>query len=272
MKAAHLNSYEAVHDYVYSADNTRIGVTRLGFGPPIVFVHGSLSQGLDWLAVARHLEQDYTCYLMDRRGHGLSEFGNAPYCIDREYDDVLSVLSFAGRDAALVGHSYGAICCLGAAMLTRVPRLVVYEPPLPLHGLIAGKNLAPYCHAMRDGRFDEALEIGLKEFIRLPLDHVETMRDTAAWSRLSSLMSAWPRELEAMDAIASDVEMYAAIKCPTLLVRGTRSPKHPFQNAVTALSYSLPKASIAELKGHGHLGLRSAHALLASQIKEFLSD
>ena len=157
-------------------------------------------------------------------------------------------------------------------MLTSVPRLVVYEPPLPLHGPIAGQNLAPYCHAMRNGGFDEALEIGLKEFIRLPLDQIESIRGTAAWSRLFSLMSAWARELEALDAIASDVEVYAAIKCPTLLVRGTRSPTHPFQKAVSALSFSLPNASIAKLKGQGHLGLRSAPALLARQIKQFLCD
>jgi pimeloyl-ACP methyl ester carboxylesterase len=208
---------------------------------------------------------------MDRRGHGLSDFGACGYCIDREYEDVIAVLSCAGKETALIGHSFGAICCLGAAMLKSLPRLVLYEPPLPLQGLIAGRNLAPYCHAMRDGRFDEALEIGLKEFIRLPVNHVESMRATSAWSRLSSLMSAWPRELSAMDALADNVEKYAAITCPTLLVRGSRSPKHPFRNAVSALYDSLPNALVVDLDGHGHLGLRSAPALLAQQVSHFLS-
>jgi pimeloyl-ACP methyl ester carboxylesterase len=125
---------------------------------------------------------------------------------------------------------------------------------------------------MRDGRFDDALEIGLKEFIRLSEDHVEAIRASTAWSRLSSLMSAWPRELSAMDALADSAEQYAAITCPTLLLRGSRSPKHPFRNAVAALSASLPNAFIADLIGQGHLGLRSAPELLAREIDNFLRD
>jgi len=273
LKAAEytLNSRRLIHECTRSVDGTRIGITRIGSGPPLVFVHGSLSQGSNWLLVARHLAHDYTCYLMDRRGHGVSDFGDHRYSIDREYDDVLAVLSRAGDNATLIGHSFGAICCLGAATLTNLPHLVLYEPPLPLHGLIAGRNLAPYCHAMRDGRFDDALEIGLREFIRLPHDHVESIRATTAWSRLASLMSAWPRELEAMDSLGDNVEAYAAIGCPTLLVSGSRSPKHPFRNAVAALCRSLPHACAVDIAGHGHLGLRSAPAVVAQEISRFLS-
>jgi len=273
LKAAEctLNSHRLVRGDTRSADGTRICFTRLGSGPPLVFVHGSLSQGSDWLRVARRLARDYTCYLMDRRGHGRSDVGDRRYSIDREYDDVLAVLSRAGEDATPIGHSFGAICCLGAALLTNLPQLVLYEPPLPLHGLIAGRNLAPYCHAMRDGRFDDALEIGLKEFIRLPRDHVESIRATTAWSRLASLMSAWPRELAAMDALADNVEAYCAIHCPTLLLSGSRSAMHPFRNAVAALCCSLPRAWAVDLPGHGHLGLRSAPAMVAQEISRFLS-
>lgn len=38
----------------------------------------------------------------------------------------------------LLGHSYGAICCLEAARLTSaVRRLILYEPPLPVGQRIA---------------------------------------------------------------------------------------------------------------------------------------
>lgn len=262
---------EAVQESVRSKDGTRIGFSRFGEGPPVVFVHGSLSKGTDWLGVATCLSSQFTCFMMDRRGHGRSESGTSSYSIGREYDDVLAVLSAAGRDASLVGHSFGAICALGAAMRASVRRLVLYEPPLPIGGLIAGENLAPYCRAVADGRLDDALEIGLKMFVRLPGAHVHAMRSSSGWSRLASLVPTWPRELRAMDGLAGDVDAYVAITCPTLLLLGTESPEHPFRHAISALSQTLPNVRTASLMGQSHMAMRSAQNLLAQQISGFVS-
>jgi pimeloyl-ACP methyl ester carboxylesterase len=273
LEAASLNLMrsEAVQESVRSKDGTRIGFSRFGEGPPVVFVHGSLSKGTDWLGVATCLSSQFTCFMMDRRGHGRSESGTSSYSIGREYDDVLAVLSAAGRDASLVGHSFGAICALGAAMRASVRRLVLYEPPLPIGGLIAGENLAPYCRAVADGRLDDALEIGLKMFVRLPGAHVHAMRSSSGWSRLASLVPTWPRELRAMDGLAGDVDAYVAITCPTLLLLGTESPEHPFRHAISALSQTLPNVRTASLMGQSHMAMRSAQNLLAQQISGFVS-
>jgi pimeloyl-ACP methyl ester carboxylesterase len=209
--------------------------------------------------------------MMDRRGHGHSEPGASSYSIGREYDDVVAVLSAAGSDASLVGHSFGAICALGAAMRAPVRRLVLYEPPLPIGGLIAGENLAPYCRALADGRLDDALEIGLKKFVRLSGAHIHAMRSSSGWSRLASLVPSWPRELKAMDALAGDVDAYVAITCPTLLLLGSESPEHPFRNATSALSQRLPKVRTASLMGQSHMAMRSAKELLAQQISGFIA-
>lgn len=262
---------EAVHEQVRSKDGSRIGFRRMGQGPAIVFVHGSLSRGADWQGVAGCLAGQFTCFLMDRRGHGRSDLGNTAYSIAREYEDVAAVLAVAGSTSSLVGHSFGAICALGAALSTVVPRLVLYEPPLPIGGLVAGENLDPYCRAVTDGRLEDALEIGLRKFVRLPREHVHAMRSAPAWSRLASLAPTWPRELQAMDGLAGDTEAYASIACPTLLLLGTESPQHPFRNAIAALSESLPDVRTASLVGQGHMAMRAAQELLASQIAAFVS-
>jgi pimeloyl-ACP methyl ester carboxylesterase len=262
---------EAVQEYVRSKDGTRIGYSWFGEGPPIVFVHGSLSRGADWLGVAACLSSQFTCFMMDRRGHGRSEPGTASYSIGREYDDVVAVLSAAGCDASLVGHSFGAICALGAAMRASVRRLVLYEPPLPIGGLVAGENLAPYCRAVDDGRLDDALEMGLKKFVRLPGAHVHAMRSSKSWPKLASLVPTWPRELQAMDALAANVDAYVAITCPTLLLLGTESAEHPFRHAISALSQAMPNVRTASLTGQSHMAMRSAQNLLAQQISAFVS-
>ena len=262
---------EAAQEFVCSKDGTRIGYSWFGDGPPIVFVHGSLSRGADWLGVADCMASRFTWHMMDRRGHGLSETGTASYSIGREYEDVSAVLSAAGRDASLVGHSFGAICALGAAMRTSVRRLVLYEPPLPIGGLVAGENLEPYCRAVDDGRLDDALEMGLMEFVRLPGAHVHAMRSSRSWPKLASIVPSWPRELEAMDSLSGDVDAYVAITCPTLLLLGTESAEHPFRHAIMALSKKMPNVRTASLKGQSHMAMRSAQNLLAEQISEFIA-
>ena len=80
-----------------SADGTRIGYRRLGSGPAVVMVHGSVSTHTDWMPAARLLSDRFTCFAMDRRGRRGSGFGHGPYSIEREYEDVCAVLDAAGR-------------------------------------------------------------------------------------------------------------------------------------------------------------------------------
>src|SRR4051812_49765983 len=57
-----------VAQHVVSHDGTRIELLALGSGPPIVFVHGSLTTGREWLPVASLLADRFTCLVMHRRG------------------------------------------------------------------------------------------------------------------------------------------------------------------------------------------------------------
>ena len=274
MQTTSLNPSHAhsVRAHVTSRDGTRISFIRLGVGPAVVFVHGSLSKGTDWLGVANRLSSRFTCFLMDRRGHGHSQAGATSFCIDREYDDVVAVLAAAGRDANLVGHSYGAICCLGAATRTSVRRLALYEAPLPIGGPVAGDYLDPYRRAVEEERLDDALEIGLKRFVRVPDAYISAIRSSTAWSRLSSQTPTWLRELEAIDLLESNADAYAGISCPTLLLTGSESPKHPYRDATSALEEKLPDVRVASLPGQRHMAMRGAPDMLAQHISEFLSE
>jgi pimeloyl-ACP methyl ester carboxylesterase len=273
LETANLNPVrsEAVHEYVRSKDGTRIGYSRLGQGPSVVFVHGSLSMGSDWQGVAACMSRQFTCFLMDRRGHGRSEAGASAYSVAREYEDVVAVLFAAGDDACLFGHSYGAICAMGAAMRISVRRLVLYEPPLPVGGLVAGENFEPFYRSVADGRLDDALDIGLRKFVEFPDAHVHKMRSSRSWPRLASQVPSWPRELKAMDGLPGNVSACAALTCPTLLLLGTETPEHPFRHAFSALAQTLPNVRTASLPGQTHMPSRSAQGLIAQRVSVFLS-
>lgn len=255
---------------VHSADGTRISYRRLGNGPALLFVHGSLSTHTDWMRVAKLLAPRYTCYALDRRGRSHSGNGRLPYCLEREYEDIEALMARTGPVAALIGHSYGAICTMGAALRNPLARLVIYEPPLTVGGLVAGRYLDSYTQAIAKGDLDTALEIGLSRFTRLSTEAIAQIRASKAWPRLRILAASWTRELEVMDGLAPTVEGFAAITCPVLMLAGALSPEHPMQDTSRALAHVLPDVSVETIPGHGHMAMRDAPELTAHLIESFL--
>jgi pimeloyl-ACP methyl ester carboxylesterase len=260
---------------VTSADGTRISFRRLGAGPAILFVHGSISTHTDWMRVAKLLAPRYTSYSMDRRGRAHSATGRAPYSLEREYEDIAALRNHAEQAhdtpiAALIGHSYGAVCALGHALRHPVPRLVVYEPPFPVGGPIAGEHLERYRQAIAAQNPDLALEIGLTHFSSLHHEAISAMRATKAWPRMCALAPSWVRELEAMDALDPDLSRYDKITPPVLMLVGSLSPEHPLRDASCALARVLPNAHVATIEGQGHVAMRKAPEQVARLIEDFL--
>jgi len=264
MTPAQLEDAIEVHEgSVHSADGTRIGFHRLGAGPAIVFVHGSVSTHADWMPVARLLAPRFTCYCMDRRGRNRSAAGGA-YSLEREYDDILAVLAAAGPGAFLVAHSFGAICALGAALRQPPPRLVIFEPPLPSGGTVGGE-IDAYRQAVEEGKNELAMEIGLRHFSRISEEEIAQIRHARGWSRLCHLAPTWVRELVAVDALPRDVA------CPTLMLVGENSPEHPLRDASRALAPVLPNVRVELLKGLDHSAMRRAPQVVARHIGGFLT-
>jgi pimeloyl-ACP methyl ester carboxylesterase len=265
-----MNTMEAVAGSFQSKDGTPIGYLRLGNGPALVIVHASLYTSDSWLPVASLLADRFTCYLIDRRGRGRS--GDAlAYAIEREYEDIEGLLGIAGERANLLGHSFGAVCALGAASRQPVERLILYEPPLSVGGPVAGHDLLAYRDAIAVGDPDAALEIGYTRFAAIPEEQVRKMRAWPEWNDARALAWTWAREAAAVDRLGLSLDRYRAIQTPTLLLVGTKSAPRPLRDTTDALSRTLPNARILELSGQGHLANLRAPALVADRVREFLT-
>jgi pimeloyl-ACP methyl ester carboxylesterase len=157
--------------HVQSIDGVRIGYRTTGTGPPLVLVHGASADSTVMALLIPLLQQHYTVHAVDRRGRGQS--GDAPtYDIALEYADIAAVVdecARAGGRVAVYGHSYGAVCALGAALRTRnIDRLFLYEPGF-------GAVLSPRREVLdrvdelsTAGRDDAALEHFYREAVGMP--------------------------------------------------------------------------------------------------------
>jgi pimeloyl-ACP methyl ester carboxylesterase len=98
-----------------------------GSGERVLLVHGSFWAADRTFAAQRPLADEFRIGLVDRRGFGLSP-ATERVDFDRDAEDVAALLD---EPAHLVGHSYGGIGCMLAAVRRpdRVRSLTVIEPP-----------------------------------------------------------------------------------------------------------------------------------------------
>jgi pimeloyl-ACP methyl ester carboxylesterase len=181
---------------VRSSDGTPLAVWVDGAGPPLVLVHGSLSDHTTFEPLVHELRDAVRTFSMDRRGFGAS--GDAAgYSIEREFEDVSAVVAAVaartGSPVALWGHSYGAGCAMGGAARTSdVGRLVLYEPGLGI-AYPAG-SIEEVEAAVAAGDMEAAVVAVLLGILEMTVEDVDALRASPRWPVLLAAGPTVPRE------------------------------------------------------------------------------
>lgn len=255
-------------DEVLSADGTRIAVWKSGSGPPLVLVHGTTADHMRWAPVLPAFQERFTVLTIDRRGRGRS--GDAvTYALEREYDDVVAVVESVGAPVHLLGHSYGGVCAVEAALRTdRVRRLVLYEPPMGF--LETPAHLVARLEELLDaGAADELLATFMREVAGLTPAQVELLRSLPAWEARLAAVDTIPREERAAREYAFEAARFRHFRAPTLFLLGGDSPQ-PFRAAADAMSSALPDCSVVVMPGQGHAAMDTATDLFTAEVIRFL--
>lgn len=262
-------------DMVVSKDGTRIACWRTGSGPPLLLVHGAMQDHTRWEEIAAPLEEHVTVVTFDRRGRGQSGDGDA-YAIEREYEDIIAVLALVGRPSAVLGHSYGAACALGAALLTdQIDKLILYEPAV-LEGVRGFYTSEPIVTALRTverqlgaGEVDVALVTVMRDVVGVPAADIETMRAMPAWPGRVAAAHTVLRELQAEATWIFDPARYRDLAAPTLFLTGSESLRIA-REGTEALDAALPNSAIVVLEGQGHGAITTAPELFVREVLKFL--
>ena len=123
-------SAEMTAGSVTSADGTAIGYLRTGDGPAVVVLHGSNESARSHTQLAMALAGEFTVYLPDRRGRGLSGPHRPGHGMRTEVEDLQAVVAASGAQAVF-GVSISGLIALQTALVTPAIRQVaVYEPAL----------------------------------------------------------------------------------------------------------------------------------------------
>jgi pimeloyl-ACP methyl ester carboxylesterase len=253
-----------------SRDGTVIGFWHSGAGPPLLLVHGTTADHTRWSPILPHFEQRFTVYAMDRRGRGGS--GDAPeYDIMREAEDVAAVVATIGEPVFVLGHSYGAICSLEAALLTdKVSRLILYEPPLPAGLPLYPPHVPDRMQTLIDrGELEAALELFMREVVHMPEHELASYRQLPVWKVRIQLTPTVPRELTLDRSYWFKAEKYTGFQVPTLLLLGGDSPPM-FRHAVERVDSALPGSRVVILPGQRHIAMDTNPELFASEVLRFL--
>ncbi|MFC4534538.1 alpha/beta fold hydrolase [Sphaerisporangium dianthi] len=253
---------------VTSADGTTIGYRRLGRGPGLVLIHGAMESSISHIELAEALAPDFTCYLPDRRGRGLSGPHREGHCLRTEVEDIGALLAETGaRD--LFGVSAGGIIALRTALtVPTVRRAVIFDPPLSVNGSPSTAWLGRHERELAEGDVAAALVTGMKGtqmgprvFDYVPRRLLEALTAMAMAREdknagpddvpFRALAPTLRHDVRLVIEQSGDLEAVKAMRAEILLLVGGTSPAY-MRVAVDALARVLPDAERAELAGLGH--------------------
>jgi pimeloyl-ACP methyl ester carboxylesterase len=256
---------------VTTAGGTPLAYWRCGNGPPLVLVHGTAADHSRWRPVLPALEERFTVYTIDRRGRGGSGDSD-DYAVEREFEDVAAIVDSLGEPVNLLGHSYGGMVALEAALLTRnVRKLVLYDPGIE----VGGEEIYPHEVVERmetmleAGDRDGVIETTMREVAGLTPEVVEYMRAQPIWQARVDAAHTIPRELRAVKAYSFEPDRFRDLGTPALMLAGGDSPV-ALRKAAEAVDEALPDSRLVVMDGQGHSAMDTGTDLFTAEVLGFL--
>ncbi len=223
-----------------------------GAGPAVVLVHGLGGSARWWRRTAESLAQTHRVIVPDLPGFGYGTgatftLGDAP----RVLGGLLDALGV--REAALVGHSFGALACLttAAAEPGRVSRLVLVGPPVRTASPGLAGNVLPVARTV----------LGLP-----PSAALTVLGDFATRSPMALLRAAGE-----ILGHGEPREAGGAVAVPTMVVWGERDVLVPLEHAAW-VERALPEADMRVIPGAGHVPMLDRPAAFSALLEGFLGE
>jgi pimeloyl-ACP methyl ester carboxylesterase len=258
-----------------SHDGTKIAYETQGEGPTLLLVNGALTKRSDGSnqELASLLAPHVTVYRYDRRGRGDSG-DTLPYAVEREIEDIETLIDEAGGTAYLFGHSSGASLALEATLRlgNKVQGLAMYEAPYndnPEAQRAWREYIKDLTEALAANRRGDAVALFMK-LVGMPADQIDGMRQAPFWPSLEAIAPTLAYDHTAILGKDNTVpsERAARVHVPALVMNGGASYPFMYDTALT-LSKVMPHAELRTLEGQTH---EVSPQVLAPVLEEFFAS
>lgn len=263
--------------------------------PVLVMVHGVTDNGLCWTSLALNLQGMYDIYMLDARGHGLSD----PFMAGDDGETLIKdVVAFVGamefHNPILMGHSMGAatVMRLGADYPDIARAVIMLDPLL---GRIGGQNRPTRNNSkpntdvssksaptkpkiavnmfgnpevlvtQNNYSFEDLIALGRRQ------NPLWGEMDIAYWA-LSKKQYHGPYTSEAAEAMTGTMNIGNAlsrIQVPAIILKADASAEVRKANEDAAAA--MPKGKLVHIDGGGHNLHHDQLERTTAVIKEFLS-
>lgn len=253
---------------VTSPDGVDLSVRVTGDGAPVVLIHGSLDGMNSFAFVEPTLTERWSVWTYDRRGRGGSDDAAGDYVLQLEAEDLRAIVDSIGEPPHVVGHSYGALVAIRAA-LDGVPMrsVVLYEPPINGEA-IAETTVEEIDQLVVSDRPDDAVRMMASDLAGVS---DEELSIALAVPPIRKVLRDGSRTIvrELRTAHAHQWFELPIRGIPTLVVRGERpsSPAYPSDEQATEIAEDV---TVATLEGQGHLAITFAPQEFLDAVESFL--
>jgi pimeloyl-ACP methyl ester carboxylesterase len=250
-------------------------------GPPVVLVHSTGMTSRQWKRLAERLAPHHRVYLPDLVGYGASSSWprEEPFQWTLDVVGIEALMDSIGEPVHLVGHSYGGLVAITAALHRRaqVRSLACVEPVA--FGLLRSLGEA-------SGAFES---MPSHDRLVLPDDpaarekwltwFVDYWNGAGAFAALPDRMKAsffatidvCFGEVRSLLEDRTTAAVWATIESPSLFVRGELSPSEA-RRVAEVLSQSLPRAGLYDVRGAGHMSPLTHADEVAKRIAEHIES
>ena len=252
----------------------KLNYKTYGNGLPVIIMHGLFGMGDNWRSIARILEGQYQCILVDMRNHGRS-----PHDPEMNFEvmanDILELMDDLGlTQAALLGHSMGGKVAMHIALHhpDRVTKLIVVD--------IAPKIYPPHhnavIHAINAIDFEQLPQRADVE--KAMIFHLGNDQSTIQFlmkniSRDDEGHLEWkanmPVIISAYEHLMETIGNTGRFTGPALFIRGQQS-RYILDDDLPVIATLFPHYALRTIPGAGHWVHADAPAVLAEAVRTFL--
>lgn len=274
---------------VTSKDGTIIGYRQMGNGPGLILLHGGFNTSQHMMKLGITLSDEFTVYIPDRRGRGLSGPFGDNYSLQKEDEDLDAILKKTGAHYVF-GTADGALFGLHAAIsLKAIQKVFAFEPVLFVGqpGVEEFKELlARFEKKIDDDKLADAMVVLTKganiKFINylIPDFILEEIFKLYLWNEDRKatgddvsgreLLPLAKYEFQLVQETEGTIDDYKKVSAEVLLLNSTNST--PLIECTNIeLDKVLPNSKHIELKGINHDSAQNygKPGIIAQEIKHF---